>query len=75
MAHKRNYRSIAKKHLLHPTTGQIFSATLEVDSNGVLDILGYKAMLSKGHEARECNGDVRVRVVPGTHAETSHIHD
>jgi hypothetical protein len=64
MRHKHNYQSFPAAYLQHPRTGQIYRLELAIDVSGLLDILGSKAMNSKGHEARECNGDVRVRAYP-----------
>jgi hypothetical protein len=64
MKHKRNYRQVATSHLRDPFTKQLYLVVVEIDSDGIVDIMGHQAIHSAGHESRACNGDLRVRVFP-----------
>ena len=61
MPYKHNYRQVGKTVMVHPRTGERYSITLDIDPEGILDVLGAQAMQTKNGEARACNGDVRVR--------------
>lgn len=79
MRYKHNYQLLATVLMKRSTSGEVFKVTLEIDQQGLLEVLGAKAMASKGGEARECNGDIRVRAtheglsdVPWTESSTIH---
>jgi len=61
MKHKHNYEEIGWTIMEHPLTGKRYIVQLSIDRMGLYLMLGSKAMRSKQLEARQCNGDIRVR--------------